>query len=363
VKVPRWCRLMLCAAVLLFPLQWGARAEVLTLNTDPPLSYLLISGPVSLAGTAPLPIDELPRGEYGLVADGPGLVTARGRFERSEAGLLIGRPWAAPTALLQPPGLTHLRRGEERGWSFLGAGGGSAAMAAITQFAVRDAEDERDRAMIAYDRAVSEEDILDARVRLLEATQKIQDQEEVRNLWLTYLAAAWLGAGVEALFLTPQPTLSELSAEGYTIKVPREGRIKAALCSALVPGAGQRSMGRDGSANVFLTALAALGAGAITAHEAFLDARRDQAAAQRRFNEAEDEEELRAASERLQWAADRADDRNAVRWVLVGAAAGVYAWNVLDAFGLGHQVGAGELTWSVAPAEGGGLICATWSVR
>lgn len=362
MSIPRLYRLALCVAVLVSPLSIGARAEVQSLDTDPPLSYVSISGPMSLAGTAPLPIGELPRGEYRLVAEGPGLAVARGRFDCSDEGL-VGRAWASPATLLQPPGLVHLRRGEVRGWGFLGAAGISATMAVSGQFAVRDAGDKRDRAALVYDRAVSEEEIRDARSRLFETTQEISDREEVRDLWLGYLGATWLGAGVEALLLTAQPTLIPNSPAGYIVKVPREGRVSAALRSALVPGAGQRFLGRDGRGNAFFTAIAALGAAAITAHDVFLDARRDQAAAQRRFDEAQDEAELRQTSASLQRAADKADEKNAVRWAFVGAAAGVYAWNVLDAFGLGHRVGDGELTLSVAPATGGGFVCATWSVR
>ena len=79
--------------------------------------------------------------------------------------------------------------------------------------------------------------------------------------------------------------------------------------------------------------------------------------------DAEDEQELRAAIAHLQSAARETDDHEAVRWALVGATAGVYLWNVLDALGAGQQSEPGDLSWSVAPAVGGGYVCATWSVR
>ena len=356
-------RLAVCVAALGLILQPGIRAEASpSLDSDPPGSFLSLSGPVSLSGAAPLPSAALPLGEYVLTVDGPGLAFARGRLERS-ALELRGRPWATSGAWLQPPGLVHLSRGEGRGWSFLGAGAVSAALGIRSQVAVRDAQEQNDLASAAYDRAVATEEIRSARLRVLETSQEARDQEEVRNLWLGYLALTWLGAASEALLLTPQPHVAAGAADDYIVTAPRAGRVKAALCSVFVPGAGQRFMGRDGRASIFLTAVAALGAGAITAQDIFLEARRDQAVAQRAFDETEDEAQLRQAHARLQKAADRTDDKNTLRWALAGATAGVYLWNVLDAFGLGHSGGAGELTWSAAPAVGGGFICATWSVR
>ncbi len=46
----------------------------------------------------------------------------------------------------------------------------------------------------------------------------------------------------------------------------------------------------------------------------------------------------------------------------VGAAAGVYAWNVIDAFSLGQSAGIPGLTWSVTPSSDGVLMSATWSM-
>jgi len=362
VSASRSWRLALCAAALCWPMLSGARAVAQWLEADPPGSYLALRGAVSLSGAAPLPIDALPPGEYGLRAEGPGLAAARGRFVRSLAGL-EGRPWADATALGLPPGLLHLRRGEARGWSFLGAAAVSAGMAGRTQLSLRDAEKLRDRAALDYEQAVSEEQIRGARRRSLAAAQEVRDREEVRDLWLGILALSWAGAGLEALLLTPQPSLAPSADGGYVATLPRASRSKAAFRSLLVPGAGQRSMGREGRGSLFLTAIAGLGAGAVAAHDAFLEARREQSAAQRLFDEAEDEAALRAARASLERAAERTDDRNALRWALVGAAAGVYVWNVLDAFGLGTATGTGDLTWSLAPAAGGGFVCATWSVR
>lgn len=355
--------LALGAAVLALAGATGARAEVYLLDADPPGSYLAVSGPLTLAGAAPLPIDDLPLGEYRLHAEGPGWAAGRGRLVRSAQGL-AGRPWASPAALLQPPGLTHLQRGEQRGWSLLGAGSVSAAMAAYSQLSVRDAQDRLDEAEQAYARSVSVEEIGAARRRLTGATQEVQDQEEIRDLWLGYLGATWVGAAIEGLWLTPRPRVTAEAAGVYRVAVPRGGRIQAALRSALVPGAGQRALWRDRRGSAFFAAIAALGAGAIATHESFLDARRDQAEAQRIFDEARDEAQLRDARERLEEASDRTDDRDALRWALVGAAAGVYLWNVLDAYGLDPEAsGARDLSWSVVPAADGAYVCATWSVR
>jgi hypothetical protein len=356
-------RLALCVAAAGLVWQPATRGqESPTLDSDPPGSFLSLSGPVTLSGMAPLPMVALPHGEYVLTADGPGLAFARGRLVRSSLGLK-GRSWAGSGAWLQPPGLVHVSRGERRGWSFLGAGAVSATMAIRSQVAVRDAEGQADQALAAYDRAVATDEIRSARLRVLETSQEARDQKEIRGLWLGYFALTWLGAATEALLLTPQPNVTAGATDDYIVTAPRAGRMRAAVRSVFVPGAGQRFMGRDGRANIFLTAVAALGAGAITAHDVFLEARRDQAVAQRVFDEAQDEAQLRAAHTRLQKAADRTDDKNALRWALAGATAGVYLWNILDAFGLGHSDGAGELTWSAAPAAGGGFICATWSIR
>lgn len=133
--------------------------------------------------------------------------------------------------------------------------------------------------------------------------------------------------------------------------------------SALVPGAGQRFMGQDRRGNFFLGATAILAAGALVAHDAFLEAHRDQAEAQQRFDRSEVEDQIRLARSELREAADDADNRNVIRWALVGATAGVYLWNVLDAFGLGNHMDVPNLAWSAAPSSDGVLVCATWSIR
>jgi hypothetical protein len=351
----------LCTVALGLSFHSASLAEVVSLESDPPGTYMSIEGPVSLSGNAPLSIAELPVGEYYLTANGPGLPTVKGRFVRSEDGI-IGRSWVSPTAFVLPPGFVHLERGEKRGWAFASAGAVSATMSIVSQASVKNAKDNVERASLAYGWALSEEAIRNARLDLLAATWEKEDYEELRNLWIGYFALTWLSASVEAVLLTPQPAFPTTTAGSCIVALPRAGGMRAAARSALVPGAGQRFMGRDGRANFFFGATAAFAAGAIAAHDKFLEARRDQADAQRRFNDAQTAEDLAPARDRLQEAADRTQDKNTLRWALVGVAAGAYLWNVFDAFGLGNEIKVPELTWSVAPASDGVLVCATWSI-
>lgn len=348
-----------CAIASVLGAPAAAATGLLTLAADPPGAHLAIRGPVTLSGAAPLPIGDLPEGEYELRADGFGLPAVRGRFVRAADGL-ERRAWAGPLTLLWPPGLTHIERGERRGWAFLGAATVAAVMAIDGQKSLWDAEDDRDRAIRDYERAISETEIKGARYELLLASQETEDYAEVRNLWLVYLGTSWLGAAAEAMLLTPQPTLSTV-AEGEVLAVlPRPSRAGLALRSALVPGAGQRYMGRGKRANLFYLATAALAWGALGAHESFLDARRDQADAQRRFDEEENEEALAQARARLADAADRVDDKQILRWSLVGAAAAVYLWNLLDAFHLEGAPRSSGLTATGAPTADGALLCVSW---
>ncbi len=346
-----------CSAAPASALAQGAAV----LEADPPDAHLSVRGAVSVTGAAPLPLADLPVGEYELAADGPGLPAVRGRFALSPAGL-SARPWVGPVALILPPGVMHLERGETRGWALAGAGIAGATMAVVSQAAIRNAEDKVDRTALSYAWAISEENIAAARRSLLAATQEREDQKEMRSLWLGYLGATWLGASLEALLLTPRPSFDASESGHYLVTLPRAGGARAALRSAIVPGGGQRYMGRSPRGNFFFTATAALAAASIAAHDAFLEARRDQAQAQRRFDDVERESELDGARRDLEQAAERVDDKNTLRWALVGATAGVYAWNVIDAFGLGQSARIPGLTWSVTPGPDGVLMCATWSM-
>lgn len=335
------------------------RAEVALLETDPPGTYIAIKGPVSISGNAPLSLTDLPVGEYKLIADGPGLPAIRGRFARSADGLLP-RPWTGPSALIKPPGFVHLENGENRGYLFALAGGAGAVMSVIKRVALIDAEEKWDRATQDYLQAVSEEDIQAARLYREAMYQEKQDEGEMRTLWLAYFGAAWLGSSIEGLLLTPQPELSDADSGRYVATLPHAGGSSAAFCSLLFPGAGQRYMGKYKRGNFFLAATAALTAGALVAHDGFLDAKRDQADAQRRFNIAETEIEQDLARRRLLDADDETDDANAWQWAFACAAGGVYLWNVLDAFGLGDEIAIPGLSLSVEPDSDGANLSATW---
>ncbi len=340
----------------------AAFGEVTSLDSVPHGAHVAIRGPVSLSGSTPFSIAEIPAGDYRMTAGGPGLPVVRGRFACSKEGI-VGREWSGASALLFPPGVVHATRGERRGMIFLSAGSGSATMSLLSESTVRQAQRQRDKALSAYRSAVSEADILDARLALDSADQKLKDYKEVRNLWLGYLAYTWIGSSVENLLLTPQPTYVASSQGEYVLKLPRAGPWQAAMRSILVPGAGQRYMGHDGRAGLFTAATAALGAGAILAHEGFLNARRAQAEAQSRYTNAETEDEMIQARGALQKAADRTDKRNLLQWSLAGSAAGVYLWNIVDAAGLGREAKSSAVELSLVPSSGGVLLGATWSFQ
>jgi hypothetical protein len=163
--------------------------------------------------------------------------------------------------------------------------------------------------------------------------------------------------------LTPQASLQRMAGGQYSLAMPRSGRFKAALRSLLVPGAGQRYMGREAQGNFFLSMTASLAAATIVAHDVFLDARRDQAEAQYRFDNAHSAAEIREARSELEDAADRVDDRNVLRWTVFGVTAGMYLWNIIDAFQSGDNGPSNDLSWSLAPTSDGVMVCATWSLR
>lgn len=338
----------------------GAEAEVLTLSAEAPLTYLSLDGPVSLAGMAPLPLAELPVGEYRLTAEAPGYLAARGRLRRA-AGGLTGASWAGNWALLKPPGWVYLQREEERGWFWMGAAVTSLAMTGVLQAWVQDAEDDLTRAEGIYAAATSELAIAAARDGVRAAARERDDHREVRRLWIGYCAAVWLGAGLEASLLTPRPTLQHTGAGAYRLQAPTSGTLGTMLRSALVPGAGQRALGRERWGNFFLAGTALLTAATLAAHDALLEAQRDQARAQDRFAVTEAETELAAARAELEACAERVDDRETLRWAFLGAAASLYAWNVIDAWSGDHARKDSQLAWSLAPTREGVLICASWS--
>jgi hypothetical protein len=341
-------RLALGACVLAVVACPARSAEAVLLDAEPAGSYLSIQGAVSLSGNAPLSMAGFPAGEYRLSADGPGLAAARGRFVLTESGVRH-RAWAGVGAFLLPPGIAHLERGESRGWALLGAGTISATMSLVTQASLERARNELRAAAPGS-------------LELAAATEKRNDLEEVRSLWLGHLAVSWIGAGLEAVLFTPQPSFSSPDAGRTLVTLPRAGGAQAAARSVFMPGSGQRYLGHTGRANAFFTATSGLAAASIAAHDRYLQSRRAETGAQRRLDAAQDEAERSLARRALKDARNRTDNRNVVRWICAGAAAGAYLWNVLDALSLGESAKVAGLAWSAAPAPGGLLVCATWSM-
>ncbi|MDM7915789.1 MAG: hypothetical protein ACE15D_07750 [Candidatus Eisenbacteria bacterium] len=308
----------------------SGQPEAILLSSEPAGIGITLQGPVDLAGTTPLDLQDLPIGEYRLRSRESDLPAFRGRLVRGQQSL-VQRPWAGVTSILFPPGVTHLERGEKRGWIFLGGAIASASMVLLQQSDLREAESEQDRFGREYETAVSEEDIQHARQSLETATQRAEDEEELRNLWGVYFGATAVGAFLEAVALTPEPSIDRLPEGGYLMRSPGTGTLRNALRSALVPGAGQRFAGEQGKANGFAIAIGALAALTIQTHADFLEHRRDQAEAQARFFAAETEQEIERTRSGLRRAQDRTDEAEILQWASVAALGVAYAWNVLDA--------------------------------
>jgi uncharacterized protein YfiM (DUF2279 family) len=323
---------------------------------------LILRGPVSISGDAPLPIDNLPTGNYVLAAEAPALPAIRGRVFRSDDGL-ISRRWAGISSLVAPPGIVHLAAGEKRGLVLAASGGLSIAMSIAKTGRLSDAERDEESASSAYERAISETEIAQARATLAIQREKVTDSREVRNLWLTYAGISWIGSSLEAMLFTPQPRLDKRAEDRWIVILPRASGWGGALRSAIFPGAGQRYMGHHTRANLFTTAIAAGAAGTLFAHENFLNARRDQLEAQLRLERVESEVDARAAREELRSAADRTDRMDIVQWSLAGATAGFYVWNILNAWGPGHSQPDHPVSLLTLPQAGGFYVCAQWSIR
>ncbi len=76
------------------------------------------------------------------------------------------------------------------------------------------------------------------------------------NTWLTAATAAWLYTEnlVESFLLAQPPKITQTSDFGYTVKIPRQSRTRAALRSMFFPGLGQKYRGKTGKGVVFKTA-------------------------------------------------------------------------------------------------------------
>ena len=338
-----------------------ATTQAANLDSYPPGAHVRVSGPVGLAGVTPLPLDDLPPGSYRLQAQGRGTALARGRLVQ-ESGAFAVVPSVSATAILLPPGIIHLQQDETgRGLLFLGAGLAGGTMAVINEVSRSDAEEDVDRAQQRYEDAVAEEDIVAARLDLESALDEADDEAEMRNLWAVYGGATWVGAAVEQWLLTPHATLD---ASSSALRIPRAGGPRAGLLSALVPGAGQRYVGRSSRGNLFTMGVMGLGAFTLVAHESYLDARRDQAEAQRHYDAATTEDDLDRWQNELEDAADTADSRNTLQWACAAVTAGVYLWNVFDAWFVGERAGSDRpLDMSVLPAPDGVQATLTWRMH
>ena len=101
----RIVRGMVWAAALCTLIPASGRAAGPSLDSDPPAARLHLVGPVTLGGTAPLPLDGLPPGRYRLDVGGLGRAEARGRLVLDAAGSVEVRAAVGPIALFLPPGL------------------------------------------------------------------------------------------------------------------------------------------------------------------------------------------------------------------------------------------------------------------
>ncbi len=332
------------------------------LESNPPGVHVDIQGPVSVSGATPLPLEDLPAGDYRLEVTGWGFPWIQGRFEIERGGQIFTRTGGGTLALITPPGLEHFQNRESaRGWLLLGAGVLGAAEVIAQESSRSDAAKEVDRATLAFNAAVSEEGIQRTRLDLLAALDEEEDEAEIRTLWAGYLGAVWLGAAVESWLFTPRPSLSREASGDYRLSIPRAGGATAAFRSALVPGSGQRYLGHRGRGNLFSAGVLVFGAGTLLAQDAFLEARRDQAVIQRRYDVAETPAELSRWARDLDEAADRTRDRSRIRWAFTGLTVGVYLWNVLDAGNLGGTpVTRKAVAVSVMPNPEGFQAGVTW---
>lgn len=349
--------LWILGGALLLP----AASRGASLDSIPAGVHIRVSGRVGLAGVTPLPLDDLPPGEYRIEARGRGTTLARGRLVRDSNSYMV-KPSASAIALLLPPGILHVQQHETgRGLLFLGGGLAGATMTVVNEVSRSDAQGNVDIAQKLYELAVTEDDIVAARLALEHAMDETDDETEMRNLWLLYGGAAWVGAAVEQWLLTPHATLD---AKSGALNVPHAGGPAAALRSALVPGAGQRYVGRSGRGNLLLTSVMGLGAFTLVAHESYLGARRDQTDAQRRYIAATTEEDLNHWRAKLEDAANDADSKNTLQWAFVGLTAGAYLWNVVDAWFIGGRTGSeAPLDMSVVPRLDGVEASLTWRMH
>lgn len=334
----------------------------ITVQSQPEHAHVRFRGPVSIEGVTPLSLDHFPPGDYLLRATGLGLVTARGRLRSTLDQRVTVQRWARPYAFLMPAGFVHMARSDKwRGIVFTTAAAGGTLGAIVKNAHHDNAQADLDLAQTAYDRAATEDDITMARLNLETASEREQDEARMRSIWIGYTAASWVGAALEAWLLTSPPGVRPQGGGSFEIDVPRGRPGDAALRSVLVPGSGQRHMGHYWKGVIFGASVYGLVAGTITAYDEYLEAKRKQSDAQRRYDAATTTADLEPLRSNLEKTSDDASSWKVTVWSLAGTAGAVYIWNVLDAMGLGAtgwepsgvEVG-------LAPSPDGVLASLTW---
>jgi hypothetical protein len=334
----------------------------LFLRSEQEYLHVRVKGSVALEGGTPLSFEGVPTGNYRLRAEGRGVAVAQGRLKLTPDGELVSNSWAGADVLLMPPGFAHMLHGDRRrGWLFLGSGVGSFSMALNKGSKSRDADAELHLSQLAYDAAESQQGIALAGANLQRASGKAQDTLNMRNLWIGYFAATWVWAATEAWLLTARPQIRATGQGEFILEVPKATGWSAAWRSTLVPGSGQRYLGRTRRANLFATSVLLFGAATLVAQERYLETKREFGVAQFFYNAAQTPAQLQQARQAL-WDSSRTlDDDNAIRWVLGGITAGVYLWNIFDASTGGQELAEPpRLGLGVTPQPGGVQAAMSW---
>lgn len=309
----------------------AAHATDPLLVPEPAHARMRLSGPSPVHSHGSLDVSNLSEGSYSLVASAPGHTTVRAVLLRQSDGSTRFRPWAGASALLAPPGFAHLRRAEPRGWLHFGGWALSGTAWLLSHSELGDARDRLDRAALELDRSSGAEQTRAAQLEWAAAREEEFDLSNVSSLWASFAVAAWIGGGVEAWLLTRAPAVSSPGDGSTRIHLPPASRWKAALSSLVVPGSGQRSVGRERRGNLFSSAIMLTAAGAIVAQDAYLDARRERSHAIRLVELTDGGPDAGAAIAALRDAEDQTDRRSTVRYAVLGSAIALYAWNVIDA--------------------------------
>ncbi len=339
----------------------GTAALAQTLRSDAVGLRLQLRGPIDLNSNAELDLGALPLGSYDLITHGPRTATTRGRLHLSTEGLEM-EPWSNATALLLPPGLVETVHHDRRGWVYLGSGAVATGLWWWMNSTADDAEKDIRSAVDRRRAALDPEEQKQARLDEFDARAEFSDDNRLRKIWLAYIGGLWVGSAIDSWLLTPHATVWPQGEAGYQLSLPSRSGRSAALRSALIPGAGQRSVGRDSRANFFLTSFLTTTAATLVAQDAYLSARRDVASAARRRDAAITAEDRQRWQSEIDASKSDTDDLSLVRWVLLGTAAYVYVWNVIDAYRVGRPEAASGPRFSLAPTRDGARFAIRWDL-